>query len=133
MSSDRDLRPWITIFPDYPRAFAWIRRPCDKVELDSYVGPCFGDIYPAEHRATMGEEELPMWLVERFSAWMDKWEDFDMGDRMSDYEDAPSEEELAIDNEGVELTKELANLYGGKYRFRYSFAWRHNDGDWIVV
>ena len=64
---------------------------------------------------------------------MDKWYEFDTSDRMSDYEDNPSDEELAIDNEGMGLARELKNLYGDKYRFRYSYAWRHGKGDWIVV
>jgi hypothetical protein len=128
-----DMRPWITIFPDYPCAFAWYLPPCHESELTSYVGPCYGDVYPNEGRAEMGGEELPEWLMRRFSAWMEKWQDFDMSDKLSDFEENPSDEELAIDNEGIELTRELKNLYGDKYRFRYSYAWRYRDGDWIVV
>ena len=64
---------------------------------------------------------------------MDKWEEFDMSDRMSDYESNATDEERAIDDEGVELTRELKKLYGDKYRFRYSFAWRHEANDWVVV
>ena len=132
MSSNRDQRPWITIFPDHPRAFAWIRRPCDEAELDSYVGQCCGDLFPSESRGSFSDEELPMWLVERLCSWMDRWEEFDMGERMSDDESDITGEERAIDDEGVELTRELKKLYGDKYRFRYSFAWRHEQEDWVV-
>ena len=133
MSNGSDTRPWITIFPDHPRAFAWLLPPCNETELTSYVGPCYGDLYPNESRAVIGSEELPEWLMRRFCAWMDRWDEFDTSDRMSNYEDNSSDEELAIDNEGMELTRELKNLYGDKYRFRYSYAWRHGEGDWIVV
>lgn len=133
MSSQRDSRPWITIFPDHPRAFAWIRRPCDESELDSYVGPCCGDLFLQESRGGFRDEELPMWLAERFCSWMNRWEDFDMGDRMSDDENDITGEEQAIDDEGIELTRELKKLYGEKYRFRYSVAWRHGPKDWVVV
>ena len=76
---------------------------------------------------------MPTWLIMRFCAWMDKWEEFDMSDRMSDDEDAITDEERAIDDEGIALTRELKKLYGDKYRFRYSFAWRYGPKDWIVV
>ena len=133
MNSDNDLRPWITIFPDYPRAFAWIHHPCNESELDSYVGTCYGELYPGERRGVLGGEELPMWLTMRLCLWMDKWEEFDISDRKNDNEDDISDEERAIDDEGVVLARELKKLYGGKYRFRYSFAWRHGSKDWVVV
>ena len=79
------------------------------------------------------DEELPMWLVERFCSWMDRWEVFDMGGRMSDDESDITSEERAIDDEGLELTRELKKLYGDKYRFRYSFVWGHEPKDWVVV
>ncbi len=44
-----------------------------------------------------------------------------------------SDEELAIDDEGVELTRELKRLFGDQYRFRYSYAWRYDRNDWVVV
>ena len=78
-------------------------------------------------------EQLPQPIVERLCSWMDKWEELDMSERRSDYESNPTDEELAIDNEGVELTKELKKLYGDKYRFRYAFAWRYFENCWIVV
>ena len=105
MSNGSDTRPWITIFPDHPRAFAWLLPPCNETELTSYVGPCYGDLYPNESRAVIGSEELPEWLMRRFCAWMDRWDEFDTSDRMSNYEDNSSDEELAIDNEGMELTR----------------------------
>ena len=74
-----------------------------------------------------------MWLTMRFCSWMDKWVAFDMSDRKTDDEDDISDEERAIDDEGVELTRELKKLYGNKYRFRYAFAWRHGPKSWIVV
>jgi hypothetical protein len=64
---------------------------------------------------------------------MDKWEEFDWSERMSDDESDISDEEQAIDNEGIELTRELKKLYGDKYRFRYSFAWRFGPKDWVIV
>ena len=133
MNNETDTRPWITIFPDSPRAFAWFLPPCNESELDSHVGQCCGDLLPSDWPGEFADEELPMWLTMRFCAWMDKWEEFDMSDRMSDDEDAITDEERAIDDEGVELTRELKKLYGDKYRFRYSFAWRHGPKDWIVV
>ena len=36
----------------------------------------------------------------------------------------------AVDAEGTEITKALKNVYGGKYRFRYSYAW---SSKWVVV
>ena len=133
MNNETDTRPWITIFPDSPRAFAWFLPPCNESELDSYVGPCCGALFPNEKRGFCRDEELPTWLVMRFCAWMDKWAEFDMSDRMSDDEDAITDEERAIDDEGVALTRELKKLYGNKYRFRYSFAWRYGPKDWVVV
>ena len=64
---------------------------------------------------------------------MDKWDEFDRNDRMSDWEDSITDEERAIDDEGIDLTRELKELYGDKYRFRYSFAWRFDPKDWVVV
>lgn len=74
-----------------------------------------------------------MWLTMRFCAWMDKWDEFDRSDRLSDDADNITDKELAIDEEGVELTLELKRLYGNKYRFRYSFAWRYGPKDWVAV
>ena len=64
---------------------------------------------------------------------MDKWEEYGWNGKMSDFEDNITDEERAIDDEGVELTRELKKRYGDKYRFRYSFAWRSGSKDWIVV
>ena len=133
MNNEDYTRPWITIFPDYPRAFAWFLPPCNESNLDSYVGPCCGALIPDANRGYFKDEELPMWLTMRFCAWMDKWEEFDLSGRMSDYESNISEEERAIDAEGIELTRELKQLFGDKYRFRYSFAWRCGPKDWVVV
>ena len=133
MNNENDTRPWITILPDYPRAFAWVLPPCNESELDSYVGPCCGDLFPKENRGFFQDEELPSWLTMRFCAWMDKWEEFDLSGRMSDDESNISQEERAIDTEGIELTQELKKLFGDKYRFRYSFAWRCSPNDWVVV
>ena len=138
MSKEKDTRPWMTIFPDYPGAFAWILPPCDESELDSGVGGCCGDLYPLENQGDMNGERLPEWLARRFCSWIDRWYELDTSDRISDCEDNPSVEELAIDNEGIELTKELKKLYGDKYRFRYSYAWRNDawregERDWVVV
>ena len=74
-----------------------------------------------------------MCLAMRFCAWMDKWEEFVWSDRMSEDESSISDEEQAIEDEGIELTRELKKLYGDKYRFRYSFAWRCGPKDWVVV
>ena len=133
MNNETDTRPWITIFPDSPRAFAWFLPPCNESELHSYVGGCCGILWPKECQGKFQNEELPMWLTIRFCAWMDKWAEFDMSDRMSDDEDAITDEERAIDDEGIALTRELKKLYGDKYRFRYSFAWRYGPKDWVVV
>ncbi len=133
MDNDKDALPWITVFPDFPCVFAWRLPPCDESELTSYVGGCCGYIYPMEHRAILVNNELPVWLVNLFCSWMDKWKELDTSGEFSDLEECPTEKENAIDYEGVELTKALKTLYGDKYRFRYAFAWRHNDGDWIVV
>lgn len=133
MNNETDTRPWITIFPDSPRAFAWFLPPCNESELDSFVGPCCGHLYPKECRGAFADEELPPWIVMRFCAWMDKWDEFDRNGRMSDDESNITDEEQAIDDEGVELTRELKKLYGDKYRFRYSYAWRYGPKDWVVV
>lgn len=133
MGNDKDSLPWITVFPDYPRAFAWRRPPCAESELTSSVGLCCGCIETVGHQAMLDNNKLPKWLAQRFSSWMDKWEELDMNGEISDLEECATKEERAIDDEGVELTKALKSLYGDKYRFRYSFAWRYNDGDWIVV
>ena len=133
MNNENDTRPWITIFPEYPRAFAWVLPSCNESELDSYVGPCCGDLFPDESRGFFQDEELPPWLTMRFCAWMDKWEELDLSGRMSEDESNISEEERAIDTEGIELTRELKKLFGDKYRFRYSFAWRCGPKDWVVV
>ena len=133
MTNEGDTRPWITIFPDFPRAFAWFLPPCDETELGSHLGPCCGDLFPEENRGFFQDEELPMCLAMRFCAWMDKWEEFVWSDRMSEDESSISDEEQAIEDEGIELTRELKKLYGDKYRFRYSFAWRCGPKDWVVV
>ena len=103
MNNENDTRPWITIFPDHPRAFAWFLPPCNESELDSHVGHCCGDLLPNEWPGEFADEELPMWLTIRFCEWMDKWTEFDMSDRMSDDEDAITDEERAIDDEGQRL------------------------------
>ena len=128
-----DTRPWITIFPDYPRAFAWFRCPCNESSLDSHIGFSCGDLDSRKCRGVIEDNELPIWLTMRFRSWMDKWEKYDQSDSTNANEEIDSEEERAIDDEGIELTHELKKLYGDKYRFRYSFAWRHGPMDWIIV
>ena len=133
MNNENDTRQWITIFPDFPRAFAWVLPPCNESELDPYVGLCCGDLFPKDSRGFLRDEELPTWLTMRFCAWMDKWEEYEWSGRMSDLENHITDEEREIDDEGIELTRELKKLYGDKYRFRYSYAWRHGPKDWVVV
>ena len=133
MNNEKDTRQWITIFPDFPRAFAWVLQPCNESKLDSYVGQCCGDLFPEDSRGFLLDEELPMWLTMRFCAWMDKWEEHEWSGRMSDIENHITDEERAIDDEGIELTRELKKLYGDKYRFRYSYVWRCGSKDWVVV
>ena len=138
MNTGIDSRPWITIFPDYPRAFAWFLPPCNESKLNSYVGSCCGDLFSKDNQGFFRDEQLPTWLTMRFCAWMDKWEEYERRGRMSDLENSILEnsikgEERAINDEGIELTRELKKLYGDKYRFRYSFAWRYGPKDWVVV
>ena len=59
MNNDTDSRPWITIFPDYPRAFAWFLPTCPESELDSYVGGCCGILWPKECQGGFKDEEIP--------------------------------------------------------------------------
>ena len=133
----KDTRPWITIYPDYPRAFAWFLRPCDESELESYLGPNCGDLYPLKGSGCFEDVELPTWLAQRFCVWMDKWEELEeRNSGTSMYEDHVTDEERAIDDEGIALTRELKKLYGDKYRFRYSYAWRWilpSEKGWLIV
>lgn len=139
---DDEGKPRITIFPEHADSFAWLMPPCEEDELDICLGADFGDACRGVLYTEEGEKDLPQWLKERLSIWMDKWIDLDiriMG--MENFQDVPSEEVLAIDAEGVALTKELKKLFGDKYRFRYEYAWvwypwnrrLYGNAGWIVV
>lgn len=135
----KDTRPWITVCAEYEGAFAWFCEPCDESELDGYIGSNCGDLYTQKRRGIFEEEELPRWLAERFCKWIIKWQEIDKRNDATGNDfnrDYATEEEMAVDDEGVELTKELKKLYGDKYRFRYSYAWRWrfpSEKGWVIV
>lgn len=131
-------KEWMTIFPDYPYAFAWIRSACDESTLDSYVGGCCGDAYPSECRADMDGIELSQKLAEKVCSWMAHWRI--VSDRyieqVSDGDDADialEPERNAVDQEGLQVARMLKAEYGDRYRFRYSRAFHFYEKNWEVV
>ncbi|MGN0852352.1 MAG: hypothetical protein ACI4Q3_03130 [Kiritimatiellia bacterium] len=135
MSSDKDSRPWITIFPDYPRAFAWHRKAVDEDCLDSYVGAICGEI-GVDDTVRFEDDVIQDGLAGRIKEWLGHW--LGIEDRLIASPDEKSYDEImkdgkAVDNEGLEIAREMKRRYGAKFRFRYSRAWEHGDKDWVVI
>lgn len=126
-------KQWVTVYPDYPRTFAWLRKPIAASHLDTGVGGDFGFSDLDDGSAELGDDVLPNELAARISRWMDDWGKIE--DRLRDFDseedyEAALKDGKAVDAEGLEITKELKKLYGYKYRFRYSYAW---NSTWVIV
>lgn len=129
--------PWITIFPDHPFEFAWFREPIDESKLNNYVGDDIGDCSVQDQTAKIGNDEVPRELAKRILNWLSAWLETDKrleacppGEACDHEYQTLLEEGNAVDAEGIEITKALKNVFGGKYRFRYSYAW---SSKWVVV
>ena len=129
------MKDWITIFPDYPRAFAWHRKAVDEKSLDSSVGGLCGEI-SVDGTVLFNGEVIEGNLAERIKGWMERW--LAIEDRLIASTDEKSYEDAikdggTVDDDGIEIAKEMKSRYGDRFRFRYSRAWEHGDIDWTVV
>lgn len=135
MNRNKDSRPWITVFPDYPRAFAWRRRAIDEDSLDSRVGGICGEI-DVNEIVQFNEDVIQDELAGRIKEWLGHW--LGIEDRLIASTDEKSYDEAmedgkVVDDEGLEIAREMKRRYGDRFRFRYSRAWEHGDKDWVVV
>jgi len=131
-----DGHKWLTVFPDYPFAFAWLLDACPEGELKGYVGACYGDANPARNVATLGSEPVEPGLAEKICRWMERWRVVDeklLGLEEGCDEKSVEAEQRAVDDEGLAIARLLKADYGDKFRVRYAYAWKHGERDWIVV
>ena len=132
----QDNRKWLSIFPDYPYAFAWLRAACSEEELTSAVGGWYGDADPSENRADIGDFMVEPELAEKNCRWMEHWrlvEDKINGADEEEYENVLATDGRAVDLEGIEIARLIKARYSDTYRVRYSYAWEHGGIDWVVV
>lgn len=135
MNGEKDSRPWITIFPDYPRAFAWHRKAVAEDSLDSFVGGICGEI-DVDGVVRFNGDVIQDGFAGRIKEWLGHW--LGIEDRLNASSDEESYDETmkdgkAVDDEGLEIAREMKRRYGDRFRFRYSRAWEHGDKDWVVV
>lgn len=135
-------KDWITIFPDWPMAFAWHRKACNADELGSGVGDGCGDVI-SETEAYVEDVDLPQGISKRLWDWIIRWQDFD--DSVRNTETPDWDAEYAIDMEGIEIAKLIKAEIGERYRIRYERCYGYakdgypmerppfNGKGWVVV